>query len=184
MVDGLYDLGVVLVKVDVVPNKEYIHRPNAAAVVLLAAEMLVQPADQSVGVEELFGGLAQEFLLYDIIELFVPEPYPCGNGEAELLLFGGRFGHMADRCLAQGVFCIVFVDSQLRGQRGSHLEHLFVEEGHAQLKGVRHTHTVCLEQNVTRHPQVDVEVLHFGNVVILAAAVVVLSGVVLRRGSN
>ena len=184
MVDGLFYLGVLLVKIDVVPNQENIHRPNAAAVVLPAAEMLVQPRYQSVGVEELFGGLALEFFLDYVVELFVTQPYAGGHGEAELLLFGGGLGHMPDRRLAHGVLGVVLVDPEVGRQRGRHLEHLFVQEGHAQLKRVSHAHAVRLEQDVADHPKVDVEVLHLGYVVVLAAAVVILARLCLRSGGD
>ena len=114
---GLFNLGVVLVKIDVVPYEEYIYRPYAAAVVLLAAEMLVKPRYKRVGVEELLSGLALELFLYHIVVFLVAEPYSCGNGETELFLFGGFLGQMPCRCLAHCVFCVALVYSQLGGDR-------------------------------------------------------------------
>ena len=181
MVLGLLDRFRLLVEIDVVPDEEHIDRPDAAAVVLGAAEMLVQPRDQLVGVEELLGGLALELLLDDVVVFFIPQPYAGRHGEAELLFLGSRLGHMARRCLAQGVFGVLFVDAQLGGQLGRDPEHLFIEEGHTQLQGVRHAHAVGFQQDVARHPHVDVEILHLGHVVQTARAVVEPAGVALRR---
>ena len=107
---------VVVVKVNVIPYKEHINRPYAAAVVLFAAEVLVKPADKRLGVKELFGGFALEFLFDDVVVFFISEPYAGGNREAELLFFGGRFGHVPRRRLAQGVFGVVFVYPEFGGQ--------------------------------------------------------------------
>ena len=113
MVDGLFDLRVIFVKIDIVPYKEYINRPNAAAVVLFAAVVTVEPADKRLGVEELLGGFALESSLNYVVVLFIFKPYARGNGEAELLFFCGRLGHVPRGCLAQGVLGVLLVDSKL-----------------------------------------------------------------------
>ena len=146
--------------------------------------MLVEPLDQRFGVEELLRGLALELLLDDVVELLVTQPYARRHGEAELFLLGGRLGHVAHCRLAHRVLGVVLVDAQLGRQRRRDLEHLFVEERHAQLERIRHTHAVSLEQNVADHPHIDVEVLHLGDVVRLAAAEVIFLRVRLRRGRD
>ena len=182
--DGLFHLGLLFVKVNIIPDEEHIDRPHAAAVVLLAAVVLVQPVNERIGVKELFGGLALEFLFDDIVVFFVLEPFARRNREAELLFFGGRFGQVTCRCLSQRILGVGFVNAQLRGQLGGDLEHLSVEERHAQLQRVCHAHAVCLEQNVAGHPEVDVEILHLGHIVVAAAAVIVTARVAFRRGGD
>ena len=180
MVLGLFGVRILLVEVNIVPYKENINRPDAAAVVLLALEMLVKPTDKRVGVEELFGGFAFEFFFDYIVIFFILKPNAGRHGETELLFFGGGFGHMARSRLAHGILSVFFVYPERGRQSCRDLEHLFVEERHAQLKRVSHAHAVGFKQDITRHPHIYVEILHFGNVVIATAAVVMSAGYAVR----
>ena len=111
------NLGVVLVKINIVPNKEHIDRPNAAAVVLLAGEVLVEPADKRVCIKEFLGGFAGEFPLYNAVILLVLQPLSGGYGEAELFLLGGFLGQVLCGSLAHCVLCVALVNAQARRQR-------------------------------------------------------------------
>ena len=88
----------------------------------------------------------------------------------------GRFAH---RIL--GVFR---VDAQAARQPGGYFEHLFVQERHAQLQRVGHAHAVGLEQDVPGQPDVDVQILHLGHVVLALDAVVEGARQFLRAGAG
>ena len=142
--------------------------------------MRVKPFNKHVGVEELFGGLALEFLFNNIVVLFVTQPYSCRNGEAKFFFFGGFLRHMANSGFSHCVLRVRLVAAQSCGERGRNLENLLVEERNTQLKRVSHTHSVGFKKNIADHPHIYVKILHLCNVVVLSAAVVVFSRVVLR----
>ena len=56
-------------------------------------------------------------------------------------------------------------DLLLPGQAARDRHHLPVEEGNPQLKAVRHSHPVGLDQDVAGQPGVDIHQLHGGDVV-------------------
>ncbi len=88
---------------------------------------------------------------------------------------------MTDCRFSHCIFSIVLVAAQACRKRRSYLKHLFVKERNSQLERICHTHSVRFQQNIAHHPHIDVKILHLGNVVVFAAAIVVFACVILRR---
>ena len=67
--------GIFRTEVDVVPEKEDVDRPDLAAVVLLAVEMVVQIADDQICVEKLLRHIRGEHLFDDVVVFLVFKPH-------------------------------------------------------------------------------------------------------------
>ena len=82
---------------------------------------------------------------------------------------------MANGSLTHCILCVVLVAAQFCRERWRNLENLLIEERNTKFKRVSHTHSVGFKKDVADHPHIDVEILHFCNIVILTATIIIFS---------
>ena len=87
------------------------------------------------------------------------QPVDDRHREAHLGTGGPLIGQRLVGSVAEYLLVAVLVDAVAVGNVLGELHDLAIQEGHAQLQRVRHTHLVGLEQNVAREPHVHVQVL-------------------------
>ena len=122
--------------------------------------MVVEHLHQVIHIEELVRSGAGERLFDALVVQVGLQPH--GQRRDERLL-----GHVRDLLreaqvgcrTAQRVLRVLIGNAAVGGQLQRHIEHLLVQEGNAQLKGVRHGHAVGLQANVIGHVGDHVHVL-------------------------
>ena len=104
--------------------------------------MVVEQLHQLACHEEFLRNIALERRLDLVVVLILTQPIVQRNREAELLFVRGTLRQLLDSRAAQGDLRR-FVCCTVAGRNAcGKLQHLFIEERYAQLKGVCHTHAV------------------------------------------
>lgn len=95
-----------------------------------------------------------------------------GTGSPVFLL-RNHVGQITVCRLTHSKFGVFFVDFVFGGYRSGNVEYFSVQERYTHFQRVCHTHFVRFQQNVANEPEMDVDILHFGHIVLIFHFVVV-----------
>ena len=165
------------------PYQEGEYRPYLSRPVVAARTVYVQQLHKLFRVEVFLRRLRGEVFLHIAVVFVFFKPYADRYGEAQLVFLRRPRRTGRQRRNAHSVLRFVLGHTVTGGYLLRQRHNFFVKEGHPKLQRVSHAHLVGLQQDVSRHPKVEIKILHLRDFVVIAALVVKRLGDRRGRGS-
>ena len=129
--------------------------------------VIIKVFNKLLSVKVFFCSFACEGFLYHIVILVILEPDSYRYRESKLLLFSYHIWKILMSSHTHSIFCVGLVYFILSRYSPCYIEYLSVKERNTYFKAVCHAHLVGLKQNITNKPEVDINVLHFRNIILI-----------------
>ena len=145
--------------------------------------MVIQQLHQSGGVKENRRVVAGEIFFDQVVIFLLPQPVADGHRESLFGTVGPLVGQGAVGGMTHDHLGVRALNAVAGGNGLGKGHHFFIQEGHPQLQTVRHAHFVGLQKDVSRKPQVHVQILLFSHFVLVFDAGVDFAGQCVGRGT-